>query len=253
MIVFDGVTKRFPAERSKWWSPKTREELTAVRALSFQCHPGRICALLGPNGSGKTTALRMVATLLRPSEGRVEITGLDSVEEAVAVRRKIGFLTGTTSLYRHLSPLETLRYFGGLYGLAPDRCEERARQLIERFGIGSFQDRPIARLSMGMKQKVSIARILLHDPEVMVFDEVTVGLDVLTSRNVIALVRECREQGKTVLFSTHLMEEVAQLADDVVVIHEGEKVFAGKFEDLESGRQAPSLQDEFIRLLGDAV
>ncbi|MDH5643085.1 MAG: ATP-binding cassette domain-containing protein [Gemmatimonadota bacterium] len=225
--------------------------ITAVDNINFECKPGRVFGLLGPNGAGKTTALRMIATMLKPTSGRIEVAGIDAMEEPQKVRANIGFLTGNTGLYDRLTATEMVRYHARLHGMDEKTFEERRRLLFSQLGMESFADRRIARLSTGMRQKVSIARTIISDPGVIVFDEPTSGLDVMTSRGIVNLIRQCRDQGNTVLFSTHIMSEVQLLCDDIAIIHRGKLYFNGSREEFESGMTHDSYEDEFIHLVGE--
>lgn len=227
--------------------------VTAVDDVSFTCHPGRVFALLGPNGSGKTTALRMIAGLLRADSGRILVAGHDAAAQPREVKSRLGFLTGSTALYDRLTPAEMVRYFARLNGIDRKLAASRQQELFGRLGIDAFADRRIAGLSMGMKQKVSIARTMIHDPEVVVFDEPTVGLDIITSRGIIDLIRDCRDAGKTVLFSTHLMGEVSQLGDDIAILHRGKLLHCGSFDAFRAEMTAATLEDEFLRVLDAAA
>lgn len=242
MIEVHDVHKTFSAKRRK-------EAVHAVRGVSFTAQSGRVLALLGPNGSGKTTVLRMVATLLRPDQGAVSVGGYDTVDCSHDVRRNIGFLTGSARLHEKLTGRETLEYFGQLYGLKGRDLTARIEQLIELLDMGDFQYRPAGKLSMGQKQRIMVGRTLIHDPEVVVFDEATAGLDVLAAQTIADIVRDCRSSGKTVLFSTHIMGEVAMLADDVVIIHKGQQVFSGSFELFKNQQTEATLEEEFVSLL----
>ncbi len=226
--------------------------LTAVDGISFECAPGRVFGLLGPNGAGKTTTLRMVATMLKPSAGEISVAGFDTQAEPREVRSRIGFMTAQTALYDRLTPAEMVKYMADLYGIENDRFQKRKEELFRVLGISTFASRRIGRLSSGMKQKTSIARTLIHDPEVMVFDEPTSGLDVMTSRAIINLIRSCKDEGKTVLFSTHRMGEVKLLCDDIAIIHEGKLYFNGTLEEFEAQMTQESFEDEFIHLVGEA-
>lgn len=247
MIEVNEVYKVFPAAKGEGEAP-----VRAVDGVSFCCQPGRVFALLGPNGSGKTTLLRIIASLMTADTGQVKVAGLDCARHGGRVREKLGFLTGSAGLHGKLSPLETLEFFGRLQGLAKVELQQRIEESVMRFELGEFLKRPCDSLSMGQKQRVMIARTMIHDPEVLVFDEATTGLDVLSARSLIELIRSCRDAGKTVLFSTHIMGEVGMLADDVTILHHGKQVFNGTFEALKSGTQAETLEDEFIRLLDSA-
>ena len=256
MITVSELSKHFKVGR------KLRKELDpdvlvdgkvrAVDKISFECHPGRVFGLIGPNGAGKTTALRMIATMLKPTAGGFAVDGVDGVAEPQKVREHIGFLTGNTGLYDRLTATEMVRYFANLHGLDADRFETRRREVFQALDMDEFAKRRISQLSTGMRQKVSIARTIIHDPRVVVFDEPTAGLDVMTSRAIVNLIRTCREQGKTVLFSTHLMGEVKLLCDDIAIIHHGRLFFSGTKEEFEAQMTQPSYEDEFIQLVGEA-
>lgn len=224
----------------------------AVAGVSFTCRPGRIFSLLGPNGAGKTTALRMIATLLKPTSGSIEVAGIDALKNPKEVRRRLGFLTGTTKLYDRLTPNELVKYYADLHGMDRGVFEPRRDELFTRLDMHGFAKKRIGKLSTGMRQKVSIVRTMIHDPEILVFDEPTVGLDVITAKNIIELIRDCRQQGKTVIFSTHIMGEVSLLSDDMAIIHRGRIVFCGTHAEFVAGMQRDSIEEEFIRLLETA-
>jgi len=244
------VTKRMRKELGA--SAPEGDHIAAVDGVSFECRPGRVFGLIGPNGAGKTTALRMVATMLKPSSGSITVAGFDTVQQSQEVRSSIGFLTGNTGLYDRLTATEMVRYHADLHGMDEGRFEERKRYLFSTLGMEGFADRRIARLSTGMRQKVAIARTIIHDPPVIVFDEPTAGLDVMTSRGIIGLIRTSRDEGKTVLFSTHIMGEVKLVCDDIAIIHEGRLYFNGTKEEFESQMTQATYEDEFIHLVGAA-
>ena len=226
--------------------------LAAVDSVSLCCRPGRVMALLGPNGAGKTTLLRMIAALILPSSGTISVGGFDTRTHATAARGQMGFQTGSTGLYDRLTATETVRYFGELNGMRRDQIDDRIVALFDLLGITPFANRRVGRLSTGMKQRVTIARTIVHNPQVVILDEPTSGLDIVAARAIIDLVHRLRAEGKTVLFSTHRMDEVSLLADDLAVIHQGRKVFDGTFAafgDLRGGR---SLEEVFIDLLAPA-
>jgi len=244
------VTKRMRKELGA--SAPEGDYIAAVDGVSFECRPGRVFGLIGPNGAGKTTALRMVATMLKPTSGSITVAGFDVVRESQEVRSSIGFMTGNTGLYDRLTATEMVRYHADLHGMDEGRFEERKRYLFGTLGMDGFADRRIARLSTGMRQKVAIARTIIHDPPVIVFDEPTTGLDVMTSRGIIELIRTSRDEGKTVLFSTHIMGEVKLVCDDIAIIHEGRLYFNGTKEEFESQMTQATYEDEFIQLVGAA-
>ncbi len=254
MIVINDLWKTFKLDRQRRTDRAGASEANAVNAvagISFTCKPGRVFTLLGPNGAGKTTTLRMIATLLKPTSGSISVAGLDAVAQPREVRRKIGFLTGTTRLYERLTAEETVKYYADLHGMDPGIYVERKERLFSILGIHEFAGRRIGKLSTGMRQKVSIARTMIHDPEIVVFDEPTVGLDVITARHIIDLIKSCREDGKTVLFSTHIMGEVSLLSDDLAIIHNGKLCYNGTYEAFRAAMKTQSLEEEFIRLVGE--
>lgn len=227
----------------------TEKNAIAVDGISFICQPGRIFSLLGPNGAGKTTTLRILATIFQPSQGNVEICGIDTMKQPQIAKSKIGFLTGSTGLYARLTPNEFIKYFADLYGVSASDYEKRKEYLYTLLNMHDFQDKRIGKLSTGMKQKVSICRTMIHDPEVVIFDEPTSGLDVITAKNIIQLIQDCKDQGKTVIFSSHIMSEVDLLCDDLAIIHKGKIVYSGEMNSFRAEMQAQNLTAEFIRII----
>jgi sodium transport system ATP-binding protein len=231
---------------------KGKDDVKAVDGVSFRCEPGRVFALLGPNGSGKTTMLRMIATLMSPDVGELKVSGFDCVKESQEVRKRIGFLTGSAGLHEKLSGRETLEFFGALHGITKTSLKDRIAEMVREFALGEFIDRATGKLSMGQKQRIMIARTLIHNPDVVIFDEATTGLDVLAAKGLIDIIRSCRDAGKTVLFSTHIMGEVALLADDVTVLHKGRQIFSGSIDELKTSQAGDSMEEKFINLLETA-
>jgi len=252
VIEIRNLSKTFKLSRKK-----RREEgasgadgiVQAVNDVSFQCRPGRVFTLLGPNGAGKTTILRMIATLMKPTSGTVEVEGFDTLQSPGEVRARIGFLTGSTNLYARLTPNEVVRYYADLHGMEPSKFRHRKEELFHLLDMNSFADRRIGKLSSGMKQKVSIVRTIIHDPAVVIFDEPTTGLDVITSRSIINLIRQCTSEGRTVIFSTHIMSEVSMLSDDLAILHEGRLLYCDTWRSFRDGMVEASLEEEFIRTL----
>jgi sodium transport system ATP-binding protein len=224
----------------------------AVAGLDLQCHAGEIFGLLGPNGAGKTTTLRMLSTVLAPSAGSATVAGHDVVREPHRVRQHVGFLSGNTGLYPRLTPREVLTYFGRLHGMDAAVIARRIDELAALFGMGDFLDKRCDALSSGMKQKVNVARTALHDPAVLVLDEPTVGLDVLASRTIVDFVRDCRQRGRCVVFSTHIMGEVARLCDRLAIIHQGRLQFCGTLGELRA-RAGDDLEEAFLAVLEAAA
>ncbi len=223
----------------------------AVDRVSFDAGPGRIFGLLGPNGAGKTTALRILSTLIPPTAGTAEVGGFSVITAPAEVRRRIGFLTGSTGLYPRLTAREAVRYFARLYGMEPEPAERRIDFLFDRLQIAPFQHKRCGDLSTGMKQKVSIARAIVHDPPVLILDEPTTGLDVLASRHLVEFILGSRDEGKCVLFSTHIMSEAERLCDEIAILHHGRIVAAGTVEDLRRRTGKSMVEDVFLALLAE--
>ena len=237
----------------KEFQDKKRGKIRAVEQVSFRCQPGQIYGLLGANGAGKTTTLRMLATILEPTDGTALVGGYDVVKEPEKVRANVGFLSTATALYGRLTAQEMVEYFGRLYGLDNRTLKRRINEVFGRLGMDEFRDRRCDKLSTGMKQKVSIARTLVHDPPVMIFDEPTLGLDVMTARTIVDFIRECRQQGKTVIFSTHVMSEVEKLCDTIGIIHNGKLLAEGTLEELRQRYQQPDLEEVFVHVVEAAA
>ena len=222
---------------------------TAVANLSFTCKPGRIFSLLGPNGAGKTTTLRMLATLITPTSGQITINGINALEHPQEARKHIGFLTVSTGLYARLTPLEIIDYFADLYKVESKDKEARKKYLFDLLNMNDFLHQRIGKLSTGMKQKVSICRTMIHDPSVIIFDEPTSGLDVITAENIIQLIRSCKEQDKTVIFSSHIMSEVDLLCDDLAIVHKGALKYHDTMDSFRTNMGSNNLTEEFIRIV----
>jgi sodium transport system ATP-binding protein len=235
---------------SKVFVDKKTGPKKAVDGVSFTARPGEIFGLLGANGAGKTTTLRLLATILTPSSGTARIDGHDIVKDSQKVRERLGYLTGSAGVYERLTARQVLHYFGELYGMDPAQRTRRIAELTETLELAEFLDRRCDKLSTGQKQRVSIAHSVLHDPPVLFFDEPTSGLDVMAARTVVRFIKSCRELGKTVLFSTHIMSEVEALCDRIAVIHDG-RVFAdGTLEELRAQTGAQAFETVFLRLIG---
>lgn len=243
MVRTIGISKEFH-------DTKKKETVHAVRDVSIEAQPGQIFGLLGANGAGKTTLLRMLSTVLEPTSGRAEVAGFDTQKDSREVRRNIGFLSASTALYGRLRPREILEYFGGLYGVTD---KSRIEAVIKRLGIDKFEDRLCDKLSTGQKQRVSIARTILHDPPVLFFDEPTSGLDVLASQKVMEFVEEARTQGKTIFYCTHIMSEAERLCDRVAIIHGGEIRGEGTVDEVKALTGEPSLEKAFLSIIAPFV
>jgi len=222
----------------------------AVDGVSFEAKPGKILGLLGVNGAGKTTTLRMLSTIIRPTSGTAMVAGYDVVNDPQKVRASIGFMSTSTALYGRLTSIELIEYFGGLYGLEGERLKERVKYVTEKLQLHEFADRLCDKLSTGQKQRVNIARTILHDPPVLFFDEPTAGLDVVASQSVMEFIEEARDNGKTVVFSTHIMSEVERLCDEIVVVHDGVAKGSGTVASLKASTGQTSLEKAFLSLVG---
>jgi sodium transport system ATP-binding protein len=241
MIETRGLTKLF--------KDKKRGEIRAVDGVSFTCKPGQIYGLLGANGAGKTTTLRMLATILEPTDGTAIVCGHDVVEAPQKVRANVGFLSTATALYPRLTSQEMVEYFGRLNGIPEAELKKRLDEIFTRLDMNSFRDRRCDKLSTGMKQKTSIARTLIHDPQVMIFDEPTLGLDIMTARTILEFIRECRQRGKTVIFSTHVMSEVEKLCDVIGIIQSGKLLAEGSLAALREKYKEQDLEEIFVKVV----
>jgi sodium transport system ATP-binding protein len=235
---------------TKTFKDKKRGVITAVDNVSFTCRPGQIYGLLGANGAGKTTTLRLLATLLQPTSGSVRLAGYDTAVDAEKVRANVGFLAASTALYGRLTAREMVTYFGRLNGLSDPAIKARLKILADELDMHEFLDRRCDKFSTGMKQKTSIARTLIHDPAVMIFDEPTLGLDVMTARAIVKFVRDCRNRGKTVIYSTHIMSEVEKLCDVVGIIHDGRLVAEGTVPELRTRFGEQDMEEVFVKAVG---
>jgi len=242
MIEANNLTKTF--------KDKKRGVVRAVDDVSFRCEPGKIYGLLGANGAGKTTTLRILATLLKPTEGSAVVAGHDVVSAGSKVRAQVGFLAASTALYGRLTAREMVTYFGQLNGMPDGQIKARMKQLADELGMHDFLDRRCDKFSTGMKQKTSIARTLVHDPAVMIFDEPTLGLDVMTARAIVRFVRDCRDRGKTVIYSSHVMSEIEKLCDKIGIIHDGKLVAEGTLSQLSERYGETDMEEIFVKAVG---
>jgi sodium transport system ATP-binding protein len=250
MIEVVDLRKEFTLSKQQKKELNTEnDKAIAVDGISFKCEPGRVFSLLGPNGAGKTTTLRMLSTIFKPTSGSVSIAGIDAIKHPEEARKKIGFLTGSTGLYARLTPNELIEYFGSLYGLPKNEIIQRKEKLYDLLDMNDFQNKRIGKLSTGMKQKVSICRTMIHDPEVVIFDEPTSGLDVITAENIIKLISDCKKEGKTVIFSSHIMSEVDLLCDDLAIVHQGKLLYNNSMEEFRKQMTTENLTSEFIRIV----
>jgi sodium transport system ATP-binding protein len=241
VILVDRLAKSFHDYR--------RGAIPAVSDVSFACHPGEIFGLLGPNGAGKTTTLRILATVLKPTGGRALVAGFDVLSQPEAVRARIGYMSASTGIYDRMTAWELVEYWGRLYGLEGEPLRARMEAVFDWLLMNDFRDVLGSKMSTGMKQKVSIARTIVHDPPVLIFDEPTSGLDVLVARVLLQKIAELRDRGKTVLFSTHHMHEVEKLCARVAIIHKGRVQAIGTPADLLAEHGQPDLEELFFHLI----
>jgi sodium transport system ATP-binding protein len=228
---------------------KARGVVHAVAGVSFHCNYGEIVGLLGPNGAGKTTTLRMLATVLKPTSGNAQVGGYDIERQPLEVRKRLGFLTGGTGLYGRLTPVESFRFFGSLHGMSRNLIQKQTEELVRLFEMESFQNSHCDRLSTGQKQRVNLARTLLHNPAVVILDEPTAGLDIISSKTILDFIRVSKREGKCILFSTHYMTEAELLCDKVAIIHEGVILGFDTIPTLQASTGAQTLVDVFFRLV----
>lgn len=250
MIGAKNLSKKFVRNLSKEESKKlgiTKQEFYAVDHVSFEAKPGEIMGILGANGAGKTTLLRMLGQLMTPDEGSVflsDTTGKE-IESALEKKSKIGYLSGNTKLYQRMSTRELLIMFGNLYGMDSVECKKRAEEIIEMLDMTAFADNRIEKLSTGQTQRANIARCIIHDPDIYIFDEPTLGLDILSSESILKFMKQEKERGKTVLYSTHYMEEAQYLCDRITMLHKGCVVAQGTPSELMKETQTNNLRDTF--------
>jgi sodium transport system ATP-binding protein len=230
---------------------KTKTGLVqAVRGVSFEARDGEITGLLGPNGAGKTTTLRMLYTLMSPDQGSVAVDGIDVAKDATAVRRRLGVLPDARGVYKRLTARENIAYFGELHGLDAATIAQRTATMSQALGMDDFLDRRTEGFSQGQRTKTAIARALVHDPKNVILDEPTNGLDVMTTRGLREFLHGLRAEGRCVIFSSHIMQEVAALCDRIVVIAAGEVKAIGTPDELRARAGQENLEDAFVHLIG---
>ncbi len=241
MIRVEDLVKEFPDLK--------RGPVRAVDHVSFDVRPGEVFGLLGPNGAGKTTCLRILSTVLRPTSGRALVSGYDVALHPERVRASIGFMSSNTGIYDRMTAWEMVEYYGRLYGMEEARLQQRLREIFATLQMDEIRDVLGSKMSTGMKQKVSIARTIVHDPPVLIFDEPTSGLDVLVARAVLKTIELLKTQGKCIIFSTHIMREVEKLCDRVAVIHRGRILALGTLPELEAEYGQPDMEELFFELI----
>jgi sodium transport system ATP-binding protein len=236
---------------TKWYDDLRRGRCVALNGISFEAGAGQVYGLLGPNGAGKTTALRILSTVLQPTSGRATVNGFNVLTQPAQVRRQIGFVSCNTGVYDRMTAWEMVEYFGRLHGLTGEPLRERMERLFARLQMNEIRDVLGAKMSTGMKQKVSIARAIVHDPPVLIFDEATAGLDVLVARALLKTVAEIRDQGKCVIFSTHIMREAERLCDRIAIMHRGSILVEGTLDELRDRCEQHDLEELFFALISE--
>ena len=247
MIEVKNIRKKFIKNIKK----KERVTFYADDDISFNTNDGEIIGILGPNGAGKTTLLRIIAGIMEPTSGEVIIDDMNYKNDSLKIKERICFLTGNTKLYKDISSVELLEMFGDYYGVPKKILHERINKIIDRFDMKSFKDQRIGDLSTGQNQRVAIARCLVHDPKYYIFDEPTSGLDVLSSRVILDFVKEEKRRGKTILYSTHYMEEAENICDRVILIHQGKIIMEGTVKYILKQTKTNNLRDAFLSITGD--
>lgn len=236
---------------TKAYADLRRGQFVALAGVTFDAKPGEIYGLLGPNGAGKTSILRILSTVLRPTRGTASVCGYDVVTQPDLVRHQIGFVSTNTAVYDRMTAWEMVEYFGRLFGIAKEPLRERMEAIFARLSMHEIRDVLGAKMSTGMKQKVSIARALVHDPPVLIFDEATAGLDVLVARALLDTVAKLRDQGKCILFSTHIMREAERLCDRIAVLHRGHFLAEGTLSELRERHGEDDLEELFFQLISN--
>ena len=252
MIDVQGLSKQFTVrERASFFSIKAKTRVVnAVDDVSFVANDGEVTGLLGPNGAGKTTTLRMLSTLLTPDLGQAVIDGANLTTERATVRQRLGVLGDAKGLYWRLTAHENIVYFGRLQGLTENEAKRRADALINELGLHDLAERPTQGFSQGERMKVAIARALVHNPQTVLLDEPTNGLDIMSTRAMREMIRGLKARGKCVLFSSHIMQEVAALCDRIVIINKGHVIFSGTPQEVLNETGLTSLEDAFVQLIG---
>ncbi|MFO1094074.1 MAG: ATP-binding cassette domain-containing protein [Planctomycetaceae bacterium] len=241
MIRVEQLVKEFPDLK--------RGPVVALDHVTFDVQPGEVFGLLGPNGAGKTTCLRVLSTVLRPTSGRAIVAGYDVATQPEQVRANIGFMSSNTGIYDRMTAWELVEYYGRLYGMDEEYLQGRLEKIFTTLQMNEIRDVLGSKMSTGMRQKVSIARTIVHDPPVLIFDEPTSGLDVLVARAVLKTIEKLKDEGKCIIFSTHIMREVEKLCDRLGVIHKGRILALGTLRDLAEIHQQPDVEELFFDLI----
>jgi len=246
MIIVEHVTKKFIRNKTK----KEKEEFCADQDISFEAKDGEIIGILGPNGAGKTTLLRMMAGILEPTEGKITFDGQTYQENEIEIKQKIAYLSGNTKIYDTLSTYELLKMCGEIYDVPQDKLEKQIQEISEVLGMEQFLYNKIANLSTGQTQKVNLARCLVHNPQYYILDEATSGLDIISSQIILNFIKDEKAKGKTILYSTHYMEEAENICDRVIMINKGKIIKTGTPEEIKKDTNSTNLRDAFFTMIG---
>ncbi len=249
MIKVENLTKKFVRNKSK----KEKEEFYADKDITFEAKDGEIIGILGPNGAGKTTLLRMIAGILEPTEGKISFDDMNYQNNEIEIKQKIAYLSGNTKLYDTLTTYELLRMCCDIYGVSKEESEKRIKEIAKVLVMEQFLYNKIANLSTGQTQKVNIARCLIHNPKYYILDEATTGLDIISSQIILNFIKEERNKGKTILYSTHYMEEAENICNKVIMINKGEIIKSGTPEEIKKDTNTTNLRDAFFTMLGGVL
>ena len=246
MIKANNLTKKFIKQKNK----REKEEFYADKGITFEAHDGEIIGILGPNGAGKTTLLRMIAGILEPTEGTIEFDGLNYKNNEIEIKKNIAYLSGNTKLYDTLTAYELLKMCAQIYGIDKQKTEKRIKEITDILDMQNFLNNKIGNLSTGQTQRVNIARCLIHDPKYYILDEATTGLDIISSQIILDFIKKEKARGKTILYSTHYMEEAENICDRVIMINKGVVINSGTPSKIKEDTNTTNLRDAFFQMIG---
>lgn len=246
MIKANNLTKKFIKQKNK----REKEDFYADKGITFEAHDGEIIGILGPNGAGKTTLLRMIAGILEPTEGAIEFDGLNYKNNEIEIKKDIAYLSGNTKLYDTLTAYELLKMCAQIYGIDKQKTEKRIKEITDILDMQNFLNNKIGNLSTGQTQRVNIARCLVHDPKYYILDEATTGLDIISSQIILDFIKKEKARGKTILYSTHYMEEAENICDRVIMINKGVVINSGTPSKIKEDTNTTNLRDAFFQMIG---
>ena len=249
MIEINNVSKEFEKNIDK----KKTIKFYADKDISFSVKDGEILGLLGPNGAGKTTLLRIIAGIMKPTSGKVMIGGKDLNKNEIEIKKNLSFLSGNTKLYKDISCVELLKMCGAYYAMDKELINKRIDEVVKRFDMEAFKDQRIGSLSTGQTQRVGVARCVVHDPHYYILDEATSGLDIISSQVIIDFIKEERDKGKCIIYSTHYMEEAENICDRVVLLNKGNIIAVGTPKEIEKKTNTTNIRDAFFSLIGGNI